>query len=106
MRDIRVANAMQNAPEARITRVAPDVRNALLSMDYFWSVLYMYFCQEDTSLLGTPTFNPKLVISVHFDLYNQDTHISRTAVVSPLGVLNREVPLIGQLLNESMVAKT
>jgi hypothetical protein len=26
MRDIRVANAMQNAPEARITRVAPGVR--------------------------------------------------------------------------------
>jgi hypothetical protein len=39
MRDIRVANAMQNAPEARITHVAPGVRNALLSMGYFWSVL-------------------------------------------------------------------
>jgi hypothetical protein len=40
MRDIRVANAMKNAPEARITRVAPGVRSALLSMGYFWSVLY------------------------------------------------------------------
>jgi hypothetical protein len=38
MRDIQVANAMQNSPEARITRVAPGVRSALLSMGYFWSV--------------------------------------------------------------------
>jgi hypothetical protein len=44
MRDIRVANAMQNSPEARITRVAPGVRSALLSMGYFWSVLYPYIC--------------------------------------------------------------
>jgi hypothetical protein len=38
MRDIRVANAMYNVLDARITRVAPDVRIALHSMGYFWSV--------------------------------------------------------------------
>jgi hypothetical protein len=39
MRDIRVADATQNAPEARITRIAPGVRSALPSMGYFWSVV-------------------------------------------------------------------
>jgi hypothetical protein len=44
-------------------------------------------------LLRTPMFSPKLVISIHFDLCNQDTSQLRTAIVSPKGVRNREVPL-------------
>jgi hypothetical protein len=40
-----------------------------------------------------PTFSPKLVISINFDLCNQDTLQLRTAVFSPKSVLNREVPL-------------
>jgi hypothetical protein len=37
----RKANRMQHLLDARITRVAPDVRSAFHSMGYFWSVLYM-----------------------------------------------------------------
>jgi hypothetical protein len=50
-------------------------------------------CQEDTSLLRTPTFSPTLVISIHIDLCDRDTSQFRTAVVSPKGVLNRGVSL-------------
>jgi hypothetical protein len=46
-------------------------------------------CQEDTFLLRTPKFSPKLAISIKFNLCNQDTSQLRTAVVSPKGVLNR-----------------
>jgi hypothetical protein len=42
----------------------------------------------DTSLLRTPKFSPKIVISIQFDLRNQDTSQLRTAFVSPKGVLN------------------
>jgi hypothetical protein len=43
----------------------------------------------DTSLL-TPIFTPNLVISIQFDLCNQDTSQPRTAFFSLQGVLNRE----------------
>jgi ankyrin repeat protein len=36
----------------------------------------------DTCLWRTPTFSPNVVISIHFDLCNQDTSQLRTAVVS------------------------
>jgi hypothetical protein len=32
-----------------------------------------HLCQEDTFLLRTPMFSPKLVISIQCDLHNQDT---------------------------------
>jgi hypothetical protein len=52
-----------------------------------------HLCQEDTSLLRTPKFSPKLVISIHFDLYDQDTTQLRITFVSPKGALIRDVPL-------------
>jgi hypothetical protein len=70
---------------------------------YTGTSLSGHLCQEDISPLRTPHYSPKLVISmIHFDLYNQDTSplrtavdtsTLRTAVVSPKGVLNREVLL-------------
>ncbi len=56
---------------------------------------YMY---SGTSLRGhlsikDTSSGPKLVVSIQFDLSNQDTSLLRTALVSPKGVLNREVLL-------------
>jgi hypothetical protein len=48
----------------------------------------------NTSLLGTQTFSPKLVISIQFDLCNQDTSQLMASFVSTKGVVNREVLLL------------
>jgi hypothetical protein len=52
-----------------------------------------HLSQQDTTLLRTPTFSPKMVISIHFYLCNQDTSQLRTAAVSARGVFNTNVLL-------------
>jgi hypothetical protein len=50
MRDIRIANAMQNALDTRITRVAPDVRSVLHSMGYVLvSTVYIKSCSHEVA---------------------------------------------------------
>jgi hypothetical protein len=60
-------------------------------------------CQEATSLSRTEKFSNKLVITIQFDLCNQDTSLMRTAFVSAKGVFNTEVLLYslsrGQMLH-------
>jgi hypothetical protein len=50
-------------------------------------------CQEETSLLKTPRFNPKWAISIRSDLCNQNTSL-RIISFSHVGVL-RTLPLGG-----------
>jgi hypothetical protein len=44
---MRASYVAQMRDKTRITRVVPGVRSALLSMGYFWSVLYMYMHHTD-----------------------------------------------------------
>jgi hypothetical protein len=51
------------------------------NVHYSGTSLSGHLCQEDTSLLRTQNFSPKLVISIQFDLCNWDTPQLRTAFV-------------------------
>ena len=41
-------------------------------MHFSGTSLSGHLCQKDTSLLRTLNCSPKLVMSIHFDLHNQD----------------------------------
>jgi hypothetical protein len=45
-------------------------------------------CQEDTSLLGTPNVCPKFVLSIQFDLCNQDSPQLWTTFLTQLSLSN------------------
>jgi hypothetical protein len=60
---------------------------------YSGTYLSRHLCQVDTSLLRTPIFSPTLVNFHSFDIRNPDTSKLGTTILSPKGVLYREVPL-------------